>query len=256
MNVDINGHNINYVDMGNGYPIVFLHGWGASILSWGNVLSLLSQNYRVIALDFPGFGESVEPENPWSVDDYTDLVINFFDKLEIQKANIVCHSFGGRVSIKLANKRPELINKMVFTDAAGILPKRGIKYYFKVYKYKLGKKIYKNNFFNSVMKSFGVDLKKRIANAGSSDYKDLSDNMKQTFIKVVNEDLTPMLKNINSSTLLIWGENDLDTPLYMAKIMEREIKDVGLVVFENSGHFCYLDNIPKYVKIIEVFFGG
>ena len=80
--------------------------------------------------------------------------------------------------------------------------------------------------------------------------------MKKTFIKVVNEDLTPYLKNIKSSVLLIWGDKDTDTPMYMAKTMEREIKDSGLVVFEGSGHFSYLDDIPRYVKIIRVFFGG
>lgn len=256
MNVNINGQNINYIEMGSGYPVVFLHGWGACIGSWGTAPALLSAKYRVIVLDFPGFGESPEPEKICCVDDYVDMTIEFFEALGLKKANIVCHSFGGRVSIKMVNKRPDLIDKMVFTDAAGIKPKRGVKYYYKVYKYKLGKRLYNIGFARKLLKSLGVDLESKIKNAGSDDYKALSDTMKRTFINVVNEDLTPMLKNIKSPTLLIWGDLDTDTPLYMAKIMEKEIKDSGLVVFEGSGHFSYLDNIPRYVKIIEAFFGG
>lgn len=256
MNVDIDGLNINYVDMGEGYPIIFLHGWGACIQSWGIVLSALSKSFRVIAPDFPGHGATPEPDRVFTVDDFTELTIKFMEKLNLEKANIVCHSFGGRVSIKLANKRPDLINKMVFTDAAGVLPRRGWKYYYKIYKYKIGKRLYNCNPARRSLKAIGIDLEDRIKNAGSSDYKQLSDNMKKTFINVVNEDLTPLLKNIKCSTLLIWGDADTDTPMYMAKTMEREIKDSGLVVFEGSGHFSYLDNIPRYVKIIEVFFGG
>lgn len=256
MNVDIDGVNINYIDIGSGYPVVFLHGWGACIESWGTVLSMMSESFRVIAIDFPGHGKSPEPKKAFTVDDFTDITIGFFEKLGIEKANIVCHSFGGRVSIKMADKRPDLINKMVFTDAAGILPKRGIKYYYKVYKYKFGKRLYKWEASRKILKAAGIDLEKKINSAGSSDYKQLSSSMKKTFINVVNEDLTPLLKNIKSSTLLVWGELDTDTPIYMAKIMEREIKDSGLVVFEGSGHFSYLDNIPRYVKIIKVFFGG
>lgn len=256
MNVDIDGLKINYTDIGEGYPIIFLHGWGACIQSWGTVLSALSQKYRVIAVDFPGHGETPEPDRIFNVDDFTDVIIKFLETIGVEKANIVCHSFGGRVSIKLANTRPDLINKMVFTDAAGVIPKRGFKYYYKVYKYKLGKRLYNNSFTRNVLQAIGVDLESKIKNAGSSDYQQLSDSMKKTFINVVNEDLTPLLKNISCPTLLIWGDADTATPMYMARIMEREIKDSGLVVFEGSGHFSYLDNIPRYVKIIEVFFGG
>lgn len=256
MNVIIDGQNINYIDIGTGFPVVLLHGWGAQIASWGTVPTLLSKGYRVIALDFPGFGASPEPKNVCNVDDYTNCTIKFFEELGLTCAHIVCHSFGGRVAIKMANVRPDLIQKMVFTDAAGVLPKRKLGYYYKVYKYKLGKKLYKNGFTRKSLKAVGIDLESKMKSAGSSDYQGLSDTMKQTFVKVVNEDLTPILKGIKKSTLLVWGENDTDTPLYMAKIMEREILDSGLVVFEGSGHFSYLDNIPRYVKIIEVFFGG
>ena len=78
--------------------------------------------------------------------------------------------------------------------------------------------------------------------------------MRATFNKVINLDLTDKLKYIEQPTLLIWGENDTDTPLYMANLMEKKIKDSGLVVLEKSGHFSYLDSSQKYLVIVNEFF--
>ena len=77
--------------------------------------------------------------------------------------------------------------------------------------------------------------------------------LKNYFKKVINLDLTKNLKDINNSTLLMWGDKDTDTPLYMAKIMEKNIKDSGLVVLENAGHFSYLDASAQFLKISETF---
>ena len=89
---------------------------------------------------------------------------------------------------------------------------------------------------------------------GSSDYAKLkTDVSRQTFNKIISLDLKKNLKDIKNPVLLIWGENDKDTPLYMAKIMEKRIKDCGLVVIENAGHFSYLDNTAKYLLVADAF---
>ena len=91
----------------------------------------------------------------------------------------------------------------------------------------------------------------------SPDYKALkTEVMRETFKKVISLDLSSNLKEITRPTLLVWGENDLDTPLYMAKKMESEIKDSGLVVLKNAGHFSYIDNSNEYNVIIDNFLGG
>ena len=88
---------------------------------------------------------------------------------------------------------------------------------------------------------------------GSADYNALDDEMKKTFVKVISQDLRPMLKEINASVLLVWGENDTETPLWMGQIMENEIKDAGLVVFENDDHFAYLRQWPRFVAVAKAF---
>ena len=92
---------------------------------------------------------------------------------------------------------------------------------------------------------------------GSSDYNQLSsDVMRETFKKVINLDLTENLSKIASPTLIMWGELDTDTPLYMAKVMEKKIKDSGLVVLKGAGHFSYLDSMGQFLNVVNVFLGG
>ena len=141
----------------------------------------------------------------------------------------------------------------MITGGAGLKPRRGIRYYIKVYLYKLGKFMLKHRWMVRLAKLFGVDLVKRSQKAGSSDYQALSGVMKGTFVRVVNQDLRHCLPKIQSPTLLIWGEKDMDAPLWMGQAMEKEIKDAGLVVFEGRGHFAYLEEIGRFVRVVRAF---
>ena len=97
------------------------------------------------------------------------------------------------------------------------------------------------------------DLRKK---SGSDDYRNVSDNMRKTFINVINEDLTHLFKNINVPALLIWGENDLDTPIRDAKIFEKNIKDSGLVILKDAGHYSFIDKYNEFMIIVNNFLGG
>jgi pimeloyl-ACP methyl ester carboxylesterase len=88
---------------------------------------------------------------------------------------------------------------------------------------------------------------------GSSDYRVLSPGMRQTFNLLVARDLEPELKRIQSPTLLIWGDRDTATPLWMGQAMEKAIPDAGLVVFEGAGHFAYLDQYARFRAVVEKF---
>jgi len=253
MDITIHGIKLNYRIEGEGKPLLMLHGWGAQIDSFAPVIVEMRKYRKVYALDFPGFGSSAAPEEPWGVPEYMELTAQFIREMGIEGTDIICHSFGGRVSILLAATYPALAGKIVFTDAAGIKPRRSLKYYCKVYTYKLCKKLVKRPGMVKFLSKLGIDVQKRVQNAGSSDYKQLSGVMRQTFVKVVNQDLTPYLKNIRSSSLLVYGAQDTDTPVRFGKIMEKKIPDAGLVVLDNAGHFSYLDQFPRYISIVKVF---
>ena len=87
---------------------------------------------------------------------------------------------------------------------------------------------------------------------GSDDYKQLNDIMKQTFVKVVNEDLSDDARKISIPTLLVWGKKDKDTPLYMGKTFNKLIKNSKLIIL-NGGHYCHIENLQEYSKICMQF---
>jgi len=154
---------------------------------------------------------------------------------KMEEVILIGHSFGGRVAILLASESPR-IGGIVLVDSAGIRPKRKLSYYYKVYKYKLLKKL-------------GI----RNIKAGSSDYNKLSGAMKETFVRVVNQDLTGRLSKIVVPTLIVWGSLDKETPIYMAKKLNKHIKGSELNILEGAGHFSYLDNLEQFMGLLKGF---
>ncbi len=210
---------------------MLLHGWGGNHESMLCVAKRL-KGVKCIIPDLIGFGVSPHPDYALKVDDYVNAVIEMLDKERISRACFICHSFGARIGIKLAAQYNERVSGLILTGAAGIKPRRKPMYYIKVFSYK-------------VKKRFGISTK----NAGSSDYQALSDCMKGTFINVVNEDLTPYLNRITTDTLIVQGERDTETPMYMAEIMNRRILSSSLIVLKGVGHFAYVDRIGEFSAI-------
>lgn len=249
--MNVQGLHVAVDDIGEGPVVLLLHGWGAMRQAWGRLPQEIEKmGFRVVSLDFPGHGESDDPPVAWSVDDYAQFTKALIDQLQADVLYVICHSFGGRITIRLASQWPTLFAKIVMVDVAGIRPKRTWRYYIRTYRYKLAKRMAKIGFINRL---FSLDEKMK--NVGSADYQALkTDTMRQTFIKVVNQDLRPLLPKIQAPTLLVWGSEDQDTPLYMGKTMEKEIPNAGLVVFEGAGHYSYLDEFVQFVTIIRHFF--
>ena len=230
---------------GKGEFIFFLHGWGGDKNSFKIVKNHIAKNCNMVFVSFAGFGDSLMPNKPYTVSDYANEVKNLIVSLARgRKVNIVCHSFGARVTAKLASLYSELIDKIIIVDGAGVKPRRKLSYYIKVLKYKRAKaRVRKGKASENILQKYG-----------SSDYKALSPVMKQTFTLVVNENLKKDFKQIKNETLLFWGEKDKDTPLYMAKKLNRWIKNSALVVAKNAGHFSYIDDLPLFIAVINSFF--
>lgn len=230
----VNGHKLHYVTFGKGKDIIFLHGWGASISAFLFVAKNLCYDYRVTVLDFAGFGASEEPAVPYGVEDYAKDVICLMDRLHIESATFVGHSFGGRVAVWMGSRFPDRTQRLVLVDSAGLKPRRKPVYYIKVFAHKVLKKLGKKG------------LK------GSSDYQILSPVMKQTFIKVVNCDQTSQLKDIVCPTAVFWGKNDKDTPLYMFAKFKKRIAGAQSFLLD-GGHFSYVDDSVRFMLILRAY---
>lgn len=249
MFINIDGLRINYIDEGEGDNVLLLHGWGASIETMQPIVNALKYKYRVLAIDLPGFGLSDSPKIAWDSYKYADLVKKFIDILSLKDINLIGHSHGGRVSIILSSKYRGMVKKLILIDSAGIIAQKNIIYYYKVIKYKIYKKIYyllnKNN---------DTKMEKFYKKFGSEDFKN-ADNavMRESLVKVLHDNVEDCLSMIKSATLIIWGENDKDTPIYMAQKLNKKIANSALIILEKAGHYSYLDDFYKFRLIIESF---
>ena len=218
-------------------PVLFLHGWGGNARSFASAMNYFASGGRTcVAPDFPPFGSSSQPPENWSLGDYTDMTVALLDKLGIEKAVVVGHSFGGRVAIDLAS-RTERVAKLALVDAAGLRPRRGIKYRLRRARFRLAK-------------AAGTDTQKFY----SPDWRALPPAMRGVFARVVAEDLTPRLPYITCPTLIVWGDKDRDTPPYMAKRLHKGIKNSKIAMID-GGHFAYAERHFAFVATLSDFIG-
>ncbi len=249
---NINGLNINYFEKGKGPLVVLLHGWGSNISLFTSMTEVLCKKYKVVAMDMPGFGGSDEPKDIWSVDNYTDFVIDFVREYNADEVVFLGHSFGGRVIIKMFEREslPFKISKLILTGSAGIVPQKTPKQIRRQKIYKMTRKIYSSALFTKIFPNAVENLRKK---HGSADYNAASPVMRQILVKVVNEDLSNIFPKVTPSTLLIWGKNDTATPLADGKAMESAMPNAALVVLDNSGHYAFLDEMFAFNKILASF---
>ncbi len=247
--IQLSGLSSHYKEVGEGHPIVLMHGWGCEIKTFALLENFLAPHFKVFNIDFPGFGKSQEPPTPWGTADYEAWFKSFLKEKNIENPILIGHSFGGRIAIRTAKDTP--IRKMILIGSAGVKPSRSFGYYAKVYSFKTMR------FFAElpgIYQWFGKDfIEERRRSAGSSDYQQASEVMRGTLSKVVNEDLKSFMPSIKASTLLIYGENDTATPVKDAKIMEKLIPDAGLVVVKNAAHYVFLEQSGQVHAIIDSF---
>ncbi len=248
----INGLEINYKIAGEGPAILVLHGWGGASDSWLKVQKIISeQGYKVICPDFPGFGKTPPPPDPWDIGDYANLILNFTQKLGLDRFFLLGHSFGGRISIKFATQYPEKIKKLILCDSAGIKPKLSPKTHMIFWLARIGNAIFTpkrlTRFKDSARNLFYLFLRNK-------DYVKANGVMRETIKKIFNEDLLPDLSKIKVKTLIVWGEIDKMVPLKYGYIFKENIKDSELKVLPDVGHSPHLEAPEGLSKIIMGFF--
>lgn len=255
MEIVVKDIQVNYIDEGNGVPVIFLQGWGTNIELYKKVTDKISTLTRIIALDLPGFGKTKEPPTSWNIDEYTNFVIDFIKKLKLKKVILMGHSFGGRIIIKLMTKlKNEFeVEKIILLDSAGIKQKITLKKQIKQKWFKICKKVGNSKLGRKISPGLIEKIQQK---HGSADYKNATPLMRQVLVKAINEDLTKLLPNIKVPTLLVWGDLDTATPLSDAKTMEKLIPDAGLVVLKNTGHYSFLEDFYTFSRVMDSFLGG
>lgn len=228
-------------------PIVVLHGWGAHIEAVESIVAPLAAETEVVAIDLPGFGESADPPEAWSSEDYARFVAKLLASEGISRCHLIGHSRGGAMAICLAVQQPQLIARLVLCDSAGLRPKRGWRYRGRVAVAKVGRVV---GLFGPPGRGLQDRMRSRVA---STDYAEASPAMRDTFRRVIAEDLSGHLPRIEVPSLLVWGDADEDTPLWMGEWMTELLPDGALVVFEGAGHFSYADQPGRFAQLTRTF---
>lgn len=251
--ITVQGLSIRYTDEGVGQPILLLHGWGSSLDAFARIRLEFAGAFRLVALDFPGFGGSDMPPEPWDVEAYAVFTLAFMEAIGLQDPILAGHSFGGRVIMKLCGTGRVRPPKIILIDAAGVMPHKTLKQRARQRSFKIIKGALTLPGLRDHTQGL---LDKARRHYGSADYNSAPEVLRKTLVKVVNEDLSPLLPAIKAPTLLIYGEKDTATPVADAKKIEALIPDAGLCVIEGAGHFSFVERPYQVHRILHSFLGG
>ncbi len=215
--------------------LVFLHGWGLTRDSLRGIGGLFEPRYSVHLIDLPGFGEAPVPPDTWDSVKYTDLVQQYLLERVKGPAVLVGHSFGGRLTVRLASRHLPSIERIVLMGVPGLpaspwskkaLRRSGIR----------GMR----RFFRAVRPVTGEGpLAWHTRTFASRDYL-AAGPMRQVFVRVVNEDLTEPARTIECRTLLLWGSDDEEAPVWLAERYRSLLGDrATLEILPHKDHHLY-----------------
>ena len=201
--------------------VVALHGWGRTGADFSGLLAGLD----ALAIHLPGFGPAGAPDAVWGTDDYARLVAEAIEPLG--PVVVVGHSFGGRIAVRLAASRPELVTALVLTGAPLVRLAPAAK---PKVSYRIAKSLNRIGLIpDSVMEA-------RRAKAGSADYNAAQGIMRDIMVKTVNENYDADLARINVPTWLVWGENDTAAPTAAGKVASERIRGAHWTVVPGEAH--------------------
>jgi len=238
-------------DEGKGFPIVLIHGFLGSSKMWKPQIDFFKDNFRVITPDLPGFGKSKNVTSHDNISLIADTVLESLKNRKINNFFLLGHSMGGMIVQEMAKKRGDKISKLICysTGPIGEMPGR----------------------FETVDKS-RENLKKKglkvtarniaktwFIKGENAKYFDVCiEAGKQTSIEAADNSLAALkswngidtLKNIKSETLIIWGDKDKSYNLAQVKILEKNIPNSSLVIFEECAHNVHLEKVEEFNKTV------
>jgi pimeloyl-ACP methyl ester carboxylesterase len=251
MNVVVDSMAVYYRQIGQGPPVLLLHGWGSEGAVFESLAKTLADDYQIIIPDLPGFGRSgPPPTGGWTVGQYTEFIQHFMKKLALGPVHaIVGHSLGGRIAICLVGTKKIEAEKLILISAHGIENPTNLR--LRTYKViaKTGKVL------TAVLPgAWRRTLRGKLySQAGAEDYLYSSPKMKATFRKIISEDLRPLAKRIDRPTLLIYGDQDEVTPVTFGRTYQTLISGSRLETIAGAGHFVFLDAPGQTEHLIKGF---
>ena len=238
---------IEYTDEGQGPTLLMLHGWGDNLHTFDALVRELPE-YRIVRVDMPGFGNSERAPETWGVVEYARFIESFIKKVQIEPRAVVGHSFGGRVILKGVGTSIFAPEKIVLVASAGVARKTTLKHLVLRLFAKLGKAL-------TLIPPFSIyrlQIRKKLYGSIGSDYF-AAGSMRDVFLKVVKEDLLQYAREIRVPALLVWGDQDTQTPLSDGEKIRDAIRESQLEVIIGATHFVHQEKPHEVAALIKEF---
>lgn len=239
-----------FIDVGEGPPVVLLHGFASSLNVWDTVVPALAENHRVLALDLKGFGWSNRPEGDYSPQAQAELVWAFLEERGVETTAVVAHSWGSSVALQMALDKPERIRRIALYDAwvyAEQLPSTfvwaraggiGEILFGLFYKERPADKTALAFYDDSyVTYEFVQEIESQLDRPGTTAAA-LEAVRGQRFERVQHK-----YGKVDVPVLLLWGREDNVTTLAMGERLVRQLPNAELIVYPRCGHFPMIEAV-------------
>lgn len=246
------------------HPVVFLHGWPASALLWRNIIPVTAGDFHVLAPDLPGYGKSDKPMDiEYSLDFYTNFLIEFLDSRQLDRIHLVAHDIGGMAALNFTARFPERVNRFIIMNTS---PYADASLRLKLSLFALRQPwltpIFLNPFvFRQVLQT-GVYRRKRIDALLVDLFRTpwiQNPNTRKVFAKTIERPLDKMvipekkIKSIKHPTLILWGKKDIFFPFNIARRLHQDLEKSTLIGVENAAHFCQEEEPSFIARMIRKF---
>ncbi len=249
MQVVVDSLLTHYIRAGKGKTVVILHGWADSSSSFRGLCAFLSKYYDVIVLDLPGFGTSAHPKkDAWSLYEYANFIEHFLVKVGVPQVwSFIGHSNGGSIAIRGLAQDNLRAEKLVLLASAGVRNVHSNRNRVLRIITKTGKLLTmplpasaKKSIRGKLYKTIGSDML-------------VAENMQETYKRIVNDDVRADAAQLTLPVLLIYGENDTETPVWHAEQFRQLLPNSMLEILPGAGHFVHLDRPTEVQYAIQEF---
>lgn len=248
MQVVVRSLMTTYEKAGAGPTVLLLHGWGDSKETYKMLVGDLKNDFTLIALDLPGFGQTQAPLEAWGLDDYAQFVADFLKKIAVDDVHaFVGHSNGGAIAIRGLAAKTLTANKLVLLASAGVRNtfkgrKKALRLIAKSAKI----------LTHPLPQRVQVNLKKRVYRTVGSEMF-VAEHLQETFKRIVEDDVVADTANILIPTLLLYGDHDTATPPSFGKRFKENLPHGELHIIPDAGHFVHQDQPQKVHKFVAGF---
>ncbi|GCE16024.1 alpha/beta fold hydrolase [Tengunoibacter tsumagoiensis] len=238
-NVQVGNQRISYQTLGDGDPVILVHGLSGSLLWWSRNIQDLAQDHRVYLVDLPGFGSMRRVSTRFTIMKAAQWLLAWMETVNIQKADFIGHSMGGYICIWIAAHHPALVSRLVLVSPAVLSEIRKI----------WGYAIPLLSTIAYLQRDFFFILIYDALRAGPL-------TLLQATYDLLSVDAQEEIARISVPTLLIWGENDTLVPPSIGHTLHTKLASSRLVILHNASHISMYDQPAQFNALVKAFFNG